>query len=71
MLNDKEYNELTRLKGRGLNGDLTIKEALRFYELNNRDSKVLNKKENDKNDTIKKTWSIYDKKENSYEKIVV
>jgi hypothetical protein len=67
MLNDKEYNELTRLKGRGLNGDLTIKEALRFYELNNRDSKVLNKKENDKNDTIKKTWSIYDKKEKSYE----
>jgi len=67
MLNDEEYNELTRLKGRGLNGDLTIKEALRFYELNNRDSKVLNKKENDKNDTIKKTWSIYDKKEKSYE----
>jgi|TARA_R110000796_G_C14281555_1_gene402717 hypothetical protein len=67
MLNDKEYNELTRLKGRGLNGDLTIKEALRFYELNNRASKVLNKKENDKNDTIKKTWSIYDKKEKSYE----
>ena len=52
MLNDKEYNELTRLKGRGLNGDLTIKEALRFYELNNRDSKVLNKKENDKNNSI-------------------
>ena len=67
MLNDEKYNELTRLKGRGLNGDLTIKEALRFYELNNRDSKVLNKKENDKNDTIKKTWSIYDKKEKSYE----
>ena len=67
MLNDKEYNELTRLKGRGLNGDLTIKEALRFYELNNRVSKVLNKKPNDKNDTIKKTWSIYDKKEKSYE----
>jgi hypothetical protein len=67
MLNDKEYNELTRLKGRGLNGDLTIKEALRFYELNNRASKVLNKKSNDKNDTIKKTWSIYDKKEKSYE----
>jgi|TARA_B110000967_G_C18466883_1_gene355454 hypothetical protein len=67
MLNKEEYNELTRLKSKSLNGNQTVKEALRFYELNNRVSKVLNKKPNDKNDTIKKTWSIYDKKEKSYE----
>ena len=68
MLNDEEYNELTRLKSKSLNGNQTIKEALRFYELKNRASKVFNKKPHDnKNDIIKKTWSIYDKKEKSYE----
>ena len=57
-MNEEEYNEFTRLKSRSLNGNQTIKQALRYYEL---------KKLDDKNDTIKKTWSIYDKKEKSYE----
>ena len=57
-MNEEEYNEFTRLKYKSLNGNQTIKQALRYYEL---------KKLDDKNDTIKKTWSIYDKKEKSYE----
>jgi len=57
-VNEEEYNEFTRLKSKSLNGNQTIKQALRYYEL---------KKLDDKNDTITKTWSIYDKKEKSYE----
>ena len=57
-MNEEEYNEFTRLKSKSLNGNQTIKQALRYYEL---------KKLDDKNDTIEKTWSIYDKKEKSYE----
>ena len=57
-MNEEEYNEFNRLKSKSLNGNQTIKQALRYYEL---------KKLDDKNDTIKKTWSIYDKKEKSYE----
>ena len=57
-MNEEEFNEFTRLKSKSLNGNQTIKEAFRYWELKNRD---------DKNDTIKKTWSIYDKKEKSYE----
>ena len=57
-MNEEEYNEFTRLKSKSLNGNQTIKQALRYYEL---------KKLDNKSNTIKKTWSIYDKKEKSYE----
>ena len=58
MLNEKEHNEYLYLERKGLNGNQTEAQALRYFEL---------KELKNKDDNIKKTWSIYDKKEKSYE----